>query len=208
MRCDRSHRLVEQRHARSDLIKVDQAPALANPSQRRQLRVVEPVADLRRFGKARVGSLHVALEHDAERGAVAQVSLLDAITVAIVQQPLSPVHPPATAGKLALVQENEGQPEDAAGGAGDMAELRAFVVRAGPDFDADLVLATQVRRHSKPLKILEPELCVAIRGRQLRVRVLPRAPFKRFAASVDPIEHGDSLVQLASARHCNRRRLH
>ena len=197
VRRDRHHRLVEQRHALGDLSAIDQAPALTDPGQCDELRVAEPITDLGCLHKARVGGLDVAFERQSEGGAVAQVSLLDTISLTVVQQPLRPVDPPAATGQLTLVQQNEGQPEGATGGAGDLTGLHVLVVRTRPCVDAVVDPANEVRSRREPLQILELQMRVAFRGRQLRERVPPRPPSKRLTTSIDRVGHGHSLVHSA-----------
>ena len=103
LRRDRHHRLVEQRHALGDLSAIDEAPPLTDPGQRDQLRVAETVTDPGRLGKAHAGGLDVAVESEAQGGAVAQVSVLDTVSAAAVEQPLRSTDPPAATGQLALV---------------------------------------------------------------------------------------------------------
>jgi hypothetical protein len=144
-----------------------------------------------------VGGLHVALERQQEGGAIAHISLLDTIPLTVIQQALPPVDPPAATAQFALVQENEGQPEGATGGAGHLTGLHVLVVRTRPCVDAVVDPANEVRSRREPLQILELQMRVTLRDRQLRERVPPRPPSKRLTTSIDRVGHGHSLVHSA-----------
>ena len=148
-----------------NLSEIDEAPALTDPPQRDQLRVAEPITDLGCLGKARVGGLHVALKRQEEGGAIAHISLLDAIPLTVIQQALGPVDPPAATAQFALVEENEGQPEGATGGAGHLTGLHVLVVRTRPCVDAVVDPANEVRSRREALQILELQMRVTLRDR-------------------------------------------
>ena len=104
--------------------------------------------------------------------------------------------PPAATAQLALVEENEGQPEGATGGAGHLTGLHVLVVR------------TRLRRRCRrpgqrgtqpPRAAPDPRAPdgVTLRDRQLRERVPPRPPSKRLTTSIDRVGHGHSLVHSA-----------
>ena len=105
--------------------------------------------------------------------------------------------PPAATAQFALVQENEGQPEGATGGAGHLTGLHVLVVRTRPCVDAVVDPANEVRSRREPLQILELQRRVTLRDRQLRERVPPRPPSKRLTTSIDRVGHGHSLVHSA-----------
>ena len=147
------------------LPEVNETPAMAHPGQRHQLRGAEMFADLRGLSETRRGGVKVALEQQADGGGVAQISLFDAVQVAIVQQSLPPVDPPAAAGQLALVQQHEGRPERATGRTADVADQQALAMRTPPDIDGLLVPADEIGGHPQPLQILQVEPSLPIRRR-------------------------------------------
>ena len=81
---------------------------MTDPGERAQLGVVEAVADSGSVSETHPGARWIALEHQAEGGGIAQVPLFHAVQIALVEQSLRPVDPPAAAGQLALVQQDEG----------------------------------------------------------------------------------------------------
>src|SRR5918998_1482836 len=204
-RRDRHHGVVEQCHALGDLPEVYQAAALTNPGQSSQLRIVIAVADSGSLSEAHAGARWIALERQAERGDIAQVSPFNTVPLVLVEQPLRPVDPPAAAGQVPLVQQDEGRPERATGGTGRIAEPGADVMSTRTDVDALLVPADQKRSNREPLQVLELERCVMIRGRQLRPRVSPGLPPEGLTAPIDRTDHGPSLVPCLSLRRRRRR---
>ena len=105
--------------------------------------------------------------------------------------------PPAATAQFALVEENEGQPEGATGGAGHLTGLHVLVVRTRPCVDAVVDPANEVRSRREALQIRELQMRVTLRDRQLRERVPPRPPSKRLTTSIDRVGHGHSLVHSA-----------
>jgi hypothetical protein len=194
VRRDRDHAVVQQRQALRDLPEADQAAAPPDPGQCAELGVAEAVADRGGRGQLRAAAHRVAVERPAERGRVAQVALLDAVQAAVLEQPLRPVDPAAGAGGPASVHQDEGDPERAPGGGGDVAEPDVHAGGARPEVDALLLPAGQVRGDREPLEVRGPEPRLAVRGRQLRPRVGPRPSFVGLPAQLHRTGHGSSLA--------------
>lgn len=138
---------------RVHLPEVDQAAAQAAPCQRTQLGIVEAVADRSSTGEARTAARRITLERPTERCRVRQLAVLDEVQPAVVEQPRRPVDPPAGAGRLAFVRQEEGHPERTTRGAADVAEPDAHVMSARPDIDALLDSAGQESSDREPLEV-------------------------------------------------------
>jgi hypothetical protein len=154
-RTDGDHDLVEQRHARGDLAHEDQRASPTHAGDGDEFRVAEAIADLGGLAEVGVCRWDVALEDVLHRLAEPQVPLLDAIELAVVEQPLAPGPPTGTTDQLSFVPQVPRQPERAPGGVRRIAPTKAFVVRPRPDVGAVGVPTHQVRRHRQPLEIRE-----------------------------------------------------
>jgi hypothetical protein len=71
---------------------------MADPPQRRQVRVAEALADLAGLPEGGVGGRGVARGEVLERDRQQQVPLLDAVELALVEQPPAPGQPAAGPG--------------------------------------------------------------------------------------------------------------
>jgi hypothetical protein len=200
LRRDRHHRLVEQRHALGDLAAIDQAPALTDPAQCNQLRVTEPVTDRGCLSKPGKAGLDVAFERRVERSDVPHVAPLDTIRLTFVEQTLPPVHPTAAVHQLALVQQDERQPERAAGGARDITCPQTTVVRTPPRVHTVIHLANQVRGGSEQFHIRELQAPLTVCVRENLKRLPPLSPRDARTTSIDRVGHRQILAQPASSR--------
>ena len=196
----RHHRLVEQGDAIGSLAEVDQAPSLTDSSQRDQLGVSEPLADPDGLAEPDVGCRDITREQGTQGGCVPQVALLDTVELAVVEQTLCTVDPTAAASHLTAVQQGEGEPERTACGPGDLTNLRAPVVGAGPGVGALPTAAREVGRRREPLEIVDPERLAACRSREVLVRATPRLAVEAVAAPIDPLAHGQSLIHAHAPR--------
>jgi len=147
---------------------------------------VEPITLAGGRGEPDLSGLDISVHHRAERGAVAQVPALHAVDLRLVQQPLTSVHPPATTGELAVVEQDEPQPERAVGGLGDLA--RALTVAEGllPRRDALLGSADQERGDGEPGQV----------GHGQRVGAVGRGELPEGRGAVVPVEGLASALEL------------
>jgi hypothetical protein len=129
---DRHHGLVEQPHTVPAPVQLDQGLAHAEPGERQQVRVSEAVTDLggHAAGGIRVGGVG---RHGPERNQEQQIPLLDAVQPLVIEQPPGSGQPAAALGLLAPEQQEEGQPEAAAGGAGDVVQAQPLAMRTRPE---------------------------------------------------------------------------
>ena len=109
---------------------------------------------------------------------------------AIVQQPLAPGQPAAALRRLALDQRGDAEPERAPRRPRGCAASQECVVRPRPGVSALGVAADQVRGNREPLEVFGLEGRLAIRGRELLVRILPGLPLERCPALIERGAHG------------------
>jgi hypothetical protein len=165
----RGHHLVDQRHALGGLAQPGQGLPLADPRQRRQVGVAEALADLAGLPEGGVGGRGVAGGEALQRDRQQQVALLDAVELAVVQQPPGPGQPAAAAGQLAAVQELQAQPERAPGGPRRVAGAEPPLERPRPRVGGVVVAADQEGGHREPLEVRRHQRRAAVQGRELGV---------------------------------------
>ncbi len=147
---DGDHGLVQQGHARHRLPLQQPRPAQAEATQRHQVRVAEAAADPGHLVEVGPGGRGVALDQGLERPREQQVALLDAVELAVVEQPAGPGHPAPTPGMVAPVEVRVGQPERAPHGALHLAPAQERVMGARPELGAVVVPAHQVGGGGQP----------------------------------------------------------
>ena len=123
------------------------------PGQARQIDVGKALADRRGGGKRLLRRGELTLGSRQHGGQQHEISALDAVMAAFVQQPAGPRHPSAGAGAIALLREHERQPEAGASRADGIALREKRLEGAGQHRLAVRVSANQERRHRQTLKI-------------------------------------------------------
>ena len=164
------------------LSRPDEGLADAEATERHELRVPEALADPGRLIEGGVEGCVVTREHAPDRLEQEQVSPLHAVVSAIVQQPLATGEPPAALGRLALDQRGEAEPERAPRRPRGRASAQKRVMRARPDIGALRVPADQVSCDREPLEVFGVEARLAIRSRELLVRIPPGLSLERCPA--------------------------
>jgi hypothetical protein len=196
---DRHHGLVEQPHTLRAPVQLDQGLAHAEPGERQQVRVAEAVTDLGGLaaGGIRAGGVG---GHGPERDQGQQISLLDAVQPLVVEQPPGSGQPAAALGLLAPEQQEEGEPEAAAGGSSGVVEAQPLAMRTCPELIALVILARQVRGGRQPLEILGLKPRRVARGGELGIRLRPRLRIKGLPPPLQSAGHGHTLSR--GTRHC------
>jgi hypothetical protein len=131
--------------------------------------------------------------HRPERDQGQQIPLLDAVQPPVVEQPPGSGQPAAALGLLAPEQQEERQPEAAAGGPGGVAQAQPLAMRARPEIIALVILARQVRGGRQPLQILGPKPRLVVRSSELGVRVRPSLRGERLPSLIECPAHTPAL---------------
>ena len=118
-----------------------------------------------------------------------QETPLYAIVVAFVQEVLSTSDPAARQRHLTPRQVAKGQPEGTPCRPRRIALLQALLMGSGRQRGAHLVLTHEIGRHSQPFQVVDYQGSMAIGGRELGVRVMPRLPFERAATGGERVLH-------------------
>jgi hypothetical protein len=197
---DRHHGLVEQPHTLPAPVQLDQGLAHAEPGERQQVRVAEAVTDLRGHAAGGIRAGGIGGRHGPERDQDQQIPLLDAVQPLVVEQPPGSGQPAAALGLLAPEQHEEGQPEAAAGGAGDVVQAQPPAMRTRPELIALVIPARQVRGGRQPLEILGPKPRRVVRGGELGIRLHPRLRSKGLPPPLQSANHGHPLSR--GTWHC------
>ncbi len=170
---DRHQRLVEQGDATRDIRLVDQRHAAPEAAQRREIPVPEPRGDaggpleaLERSHEVALVERAQTLRHEDEPG-------LDAIELVVLDDPRRTVHPAATTGRLATLQQGHPDPERVAGGRRKIAGVERRVVGAPPQVDGRGLPADQHGSRAGALEIRGLKRGFAIGLDQGLVRVSP-----------------------------------
>jgi len=115
----------------------------------------------------------------------------------IVRQPLAPGEPAVALRRLALDQRGEAEPERASRRPRGCAASQERVVRPRPGVGALGVAADQVRGDREPLEVFGLEDRLAIRGRELLVRIPSGLPGERGSALSS---EADTIMARATGR--------
>src|SRR5690606_4383100 len=155
-RRNRDHGLVQECDAFRGLLRLDQALATAEQSQREQVGVPEALRHRYRLVKARAGALRLPLAHGEQTADDEAVALLDAPVPTSFQQAPGPGKPAGRLSGLPGKERLQAEPEALAGGTLDMALVRQRPVGARPDAGRVSILADQLGRWREPLEIVRP----------------------------------------------------
>jgi hypothetical protein len=160
---DRDHDLVEERDALGSASERDQCPALAEVGQGGQIRVVEPFAQTPGLGEEGVGLGRPGAEEVLHRLREEQQSAFDAVGRLGVQEALPAGLPPAGLRHLAGDLQLEPGPERCPDRAWVVAAFLRQLEDPGPQADALLLVADQVRRDGVAIEVINVEPGVLIR---------------------------------------------
>jgi len=122
-------------------------------------------------------------------GGELQVSVLHAIALVAVEQPLRAREPSARAARVTAEEELEPQPEGTARGSRALATVEPRVVRALEPAERLVVEADQVRRGRQRLEVRRRQPLDGVGGRERPVGVPPRALTVRLAAPLELVHH-------------------
>ena len=137
----------------------------------------------------------VTFEDGAQRHGVAQVALLHAVEVSVIEESLRTVDPPAATSHVALVQQTERQPERATNRSRDVTEPDALVMRPRPRFDALLAPTDQVgRATASRSEIVEPERVLDVGRGQVPEGIAPCLALERLPTPISRSGHAQSLA--------------
>jgi len=181
-------------------VQLDQGLAHAEPGERQQVRVAEAVTDLGGHAAGGIRAGGVSSRQGPERNQGQQIPLLDAVQPLVVEQPPGSGQPAAALGLLAPEQQEEGQPEPAAGGAGDVVQAQPLAMRARPEIIALVIPTRQVRGGRQPLEILGLKPRRVVRGGELGIRLRPRLRIKGLPPLLQSAGHGHTLSR--GTCHC------
>ena len=123
------------------------------PGQRDEVGVVAALADRRCLLEDPVRGGGTALEQRRQPGRQHQEPALRAVEAVLLDQPLRPRHPAATAGHLPAKEQWKREPEAAARRAGRVAVAEVLVVGLLPGGRAVVVAAGEVGRGREQLQV-------------------------------------------------------
>ena len=171
---DGEHHLVEQREPLGLPPHLEERAAHAVARQRRHVRVLQPRADLGGAVEGGVGGFGVALDGLLESQRAEQVSPFRAVLRGVVEEAADAREPAAGLCLLiGAIDEDEHEPEGAAGRQDRIAPVQMALIRARARVDALPVSACQVGRRREAVEILRGERRLGVRRGQAVVGVGP-----------------------------------
>ncbi len=139
----------------------------------------------------------VALCQAAKPDGEQKVSRLDAITLALLEQPAGSPDPAATAGAFAHLHQAEAEPECTPRGSRQVVYLQILAMHPLPGSGAALVVSEQESGGGESLEVLRRERPFPIRRQQVRTGVRPCFPPECFPS---PIERVGSSHEISRKR--------